>query len=314
MALGLSVSPLRAEGPAPEQPRPTVYALLAIQHQRPRLPAADAPPRERVDEKEFEAYRRTQAVLIKSRPVLTAALKREGVGKLSLLKQQPDPVGWLEENLKVDFPENAPILRLSLSGDKHDELAVLVNAVASAYLEEVVANEQREQVRRLAKLDDVFSRYEEKVRNQRERLRRLAEVLGIPRAEVLSDQGQALREEQADVRKELRRVRLARVAVEARLRLPPAKDAEETEKKLRGELAVLEAQEKLLAEEVQQLERVASRTAKSLYELQLLQEDIATAEAIYKQLRVEKQHLEIELLQALPRVKLLQEAMPSKKN
>src|SRR5262245_44979507 len=101
VALGLSVSPLRAEGPAPEQPRPTVYSLLAIQYQRPTLPAADAPPRERVAEKEFEAYRRTHAVLIKSRAVLTAALKREGVGKLSLLKQQPDPVGWLEENLKV---------------------------------------------------------------------------------------------------------------------------------------------------------------------------------------------------------------------
>jgi hypothetical protein len=77
--------------------------------------------------------------LVKSPRVLNAALRSPQVANIALLREVPDPISWLEENLKVSFDIGPEVLRIALrSSRRRDDLAVVVDAVASAYLE--VAN------------------------------------------------------------------------------------------------------------------------------------------------------------------------------
>src|SRR5208282_3781343 len=83
------------------------------------------------DHADNTTYQRTQTALIKGRFVLNAALRQPKVSDLSLVREQPDAAGWLESDLKVETigPE---LVRISLDGDRPDELTVIVNAVTQA--------------------------------------------------------------------------------------------------------------------------------------------------------------------------------------
>jgi hypothetical protein len=104
-------------------PRPTARAQVYV----PLNPAED-----RLCGQEFLLL---QAYLIKDRFVLDAALNDEQVRKadLSVLRGQPDPLRWLENEVKVDFP-GPEFIQISLSGDRPEDLLVLVNAVRRSYL------------------------------------------------------------------------------------------------------------------------------------------------------------------------------------
>jgi capsular exopolysaccharide synthesis family protein len=81
-----------------------------------------------------QTYQRRQAALVRSRHVLQAAIDRPGVSDLTLVRGNPDPVGWLENALKADFftPE---ILRITLDGKDAGELTALLDALREAYLQ-----------------------------------------------------------------------------------------------------------------------------------------------------------------------------------
>src|SRR5215831_8064332 len=63
---------------------------------------------------EFLTYLRTQARLLKSRFVLSAALSREETKSLPVVLRQPDPLAWLEDELLVDSQEGSEILTPTL--------------------------------------------------------------------------------------------------------------------------------------------------------------------------------------------------------
>ena len=65
---------------------------------------------------EFLTYQRTQATQLRSRFVLNAALGRDEVKKLPVIRQQADPIAWLEEEVKVDYQEGSEFLTVSMSG------------------------------------------------------------------------------------------------------------------------------------------------------------------------------------------------------
>jgi hypothetical protein len=115
-----------------------------------------------------EIFRRTQLAYLKSYFVIQSALRAPGVAQLSLLKSQPDPVGWLIDHLECEFEGNSEILRISLRGPSShaDELRQIVEAVSDAYLSEVVfEDEQRRLVVRDA-LRDSFARLNEEIRDK----------------------------------------------------------------------------------------------------------------------------------------------------
>jgi len=154
----------------------------------------------RQDDRNFE---NTQVALLKSRPILQAALRRSKVGELAMIRQQADPVPWLENELKAAYLDKTDIIKVALTGADPKETALLVNAVKDAYMEEGV-NAQRNQ--KLAFLDDLEKVYlasEEKLRGQREALRNLADTLKSGDSQALTAKQKMALEEYAAMRREL---------------------------------------------------------------------------------------------------------------
>lgn len=96
---------------------------------------------------QFETLKKTQLALLKSYFVLNAAIRKPGVASLSALAGEPDPVMWLQENLDVTFPQQGEILAITLAGPAPTEdLVTLVNAVATAYKDEVLYYDQQKRL------------------------------------------------------------------------------------------------------------------------------------------------------------------------
>lgn len=129
--------------------------------------------------KVFTKGQGAQMVLIKSRPVLMAALHQPKVAELSLVKAQPDPLAWLEEALKSDCNVSPDVLRLSLKGDKPEELVTLVDAVTDAYLQEVVDKENRSRTVRLHRLEDIYNTFDKTLQEKRQTLNDLAKSTSV---------------------------------------------------------------------------------------------------------------------------------------
>jgi succinoglycan biosynthesis transport protein ExoP len=178
----------------------TAYALLRVSESEPQPLIPDQRNMSVPTERYFE---NTQIALIKSRPILLAALRRPGIAELTLIRSQDDPAVWLEENLKVTFLEKTDILRVSLDGTEPKDLAILVNAVKDAYMEEEVNAQRNKKLALLDDLEKVYLSSDEKIRNQRAALRDLAQRLKSSDVQALSIKQKAVFEEYASLRKEL---------------------------------------------------------------------------------------------------------------
>jgi capsular exopolysaccharide synthesis family protein len=98
----------------------------------------------------FDILKKTQLAFLRSHFVLNSAVRDRGIASLSILAGDGDPVEWLQQNLRVDFPQQGEILSISLVGSPREDLVRLVDAVAKAYRDEVIYEEKQ---RRLATRD-----------------------------------------------------------------------------------------------------------------------------------------------------------------
>ena len=149
---------------------------------------------------------RSQAYLITDRFVLNAALRSPEVAELSIIKEQSDPVQWLEKQVKVEFP-SPEFIHISLSGDRPPELQKLVSAITQSYLEGVVNKQRNARRDRLEDLKKVVNRFEERTRTKRTTLRSLQVENG-----ALNEKGMAILQQLAledlhGVKKDLTQVR-----------------------------------------------------------------------------------------------------------
>jgi hypothetical protein len=128
-------------------------------------------------ESDFPFELQREAGFITSPTVLDAALKSPEIARLEIAKRHPaDPAGWLSRNIRVEFP--APkIVRIIFFGERTDEAARLVNAVAAAYVDEMEDETARLRGERIKLLErgqrDVSHRLAEK----RDAIRRLEALL-----------------------------------------------------------------------------------------------------------------------------------------
>ena len=141
--------------------RYTAHALLHVHPSTPRVLFETADTKNN-----FGSYQKTQIALIKSRFVLNAALRQPKVANLALLKEEPDPVEWLAKHLEADYKASPEVLTIKLKGDDPDELVALVNAVTNAYLQEIVNKGQVEQQARADRLKQIYTQYEDNLRNR----------------------------------------------------------------------------------------------------------------------------------------------------
>jgi RNA polymerase sigma factor (sigma-70 family) len=312
LGAGAGVFAFRAQGPEKSPPageaaqaapaEPDVYALLVIEAREPRV-LPDAKPA--AAEGEAGAYRRTQAALLKSRPVVQAALKRPEVAGLAVLKGQADPVAWLEKNLRTAFLDGSGVLRVSVAEGRPAERAALLNAVVRSYLDEVVEAERQAKVRRVEQLEKLATEHQHDVQAHRRTLRELTEW---PRT-ASSLEERSHREDLAGFRQELQRVRLAKVRAQARLNYLK-RTAGATAKevvKLEEEVGTLVEQEKLLREEIEPLVKAEQDRPRPPEGLAEMRAELAAAEQFARRMAEQLQAARVELA-APPRVRLLQQA------
>jgi polysaccharide biosynthesis transport protein len=157
---------------------------------------------------EFDIFKKTQAGYMKNRFVLLAALNKpedSPIGRLPILKDQADPVGWLTEHLSVSYPGNSEIMEIAVSADDPNDAAKIATAIIDAYMSEVVDSEREKGRRRLNELDHVFTDKDREVRNKRIELKQLADELGTAETETLNLKQRLTLEELAMYRNELMR-------------------------------------------------------------------------------------------------------------
>lgn len=129
-----------------------------------------------------QTYQQNQMALVKSRIVLKTALDQPQVAACSLVRQQKNPIEWLDKDLQVESA--AEFLRISLSGDIADELQIIVKAVTDAYLTEIVNKEHNKRRERRDQLQDIYNGYDDSLRGKRQELKKLAEDAGAGTADA----------------------------------------------------------------------------------------------------------------------------------
>ncbi len=108
---------------------------------------------------EFEIFKRTQVQLLLSGLVLRGAVREPEIKQLSVIKQHDDdPVAWLRDELLLDYPDDAEILRVSLKGENPADIVKIVDKVVDNYLTEVV---QTERMRSLQQEDKLERKYKQ---------------------------------------------------------------------------------------------------------------------------------------------------------
>jgi hypothetical protein len=139
------------------------------------------------------------------------------VSELSIVRGKAHPVAWLQGSIKADYTIAPEILSISLSGENPEEMAILVNAVRDAYLNEIVNREQNELNTRLDRLKQFLRSREEILRRKRATLRQLAQSLGVQDPQALPRAHQYVIERLATIQRELTQTRteLRRAQAEA---------------------------------------------------------------------------------------------------
>jgi len=127
----------------------TTYSIIRVAPHDPRI-YYNEDPQGRGD---FNSYLKTQAGLLRSHFVLTAALRDPEVAALPILKAQEDPIRFLEEELLIDFSDGSELIKPKLSGDDPRAITMIVNAIHRAFFAEVVDAERRRKQARLAQIE-----------------------------------------------------------------------------------------------------------------------------------------------------------------
>ncbi len=153
---------------------------------------------------EFLTYRDTQKGFIKSRGVLTAALRDRKVVACRTMSTVGHPVECLMKELNVDEQISPEFLKISLQGEYPEDLALIVNAIKESYLNEVVYNERNKRIENLRKAEESHRDIDKRVRAVLQEIERLATNLGtVDPKNLLLDQGR-IQQKISDLDKELR--------------------------------------------------------------------------------------------------------------
>ena len=132
---------------------------------------------------DFAIYLKSQAAMIKSNFVLTSALRDPNVAALQMLREQPDPVRFLEEELRVEYQEGSEILKILLSGDDPRAISQIVNSIQEAYFREVVDEEILRKKSRLRLLEDSITRMQDEVKRRHDQIKQAG--IGTPAADAV---------------------------------------------------------------------------------------------------------------------------------
>ena len=151
--------------------RYTCYALLHVDAAEQKILNLGGNPNPISNE--FPTYLKTQSDLIRSQFVLVAALRPKRIASLPTFRnlRNTDPIKLLEEELKVENAAGSQVLRISMAGERPEDIVQIVNAVQDAYLNEVVEEEQRRKQKHYADLEAVCKKQEDELKKLLDDLR-----------------------------------------------------------------------------------------------------------------------------------------------
>jgi capsular exopolysaccharide synthesis family protein len=173
---------------------------------------------------EFTTFQKTQAARVKGRLVLSTALARDDVKRLDLVRQQADPITWLEDELKVESQDGSEIVTVSLSANSPTEPVTLVQAVVKSYEEQVVNFERDRRQARVKELEGIYARADKQLRQDKEDLRQRLEQASAGDKDLLAQQQVSLLADLSDARRQHSQTRLDRGNAERRLQVHKAQE------------------------------------------------------------------------------------------
>lgn len=137
---------------------------------------------QRINPKEFEIFQQTQLTLFKSQFVLKAALSRNDIAQLDVVqKEEPDALLWLSEELKVSFPGEGEILKVSFDGDEDPEqMMKVVDAVIEAYKHEVLYKERTQKSETRDSLERLHKELVAELQEKMDKYQNLSKELDSP--------------------------------------------------------------------------------------------------------------------------------------
>lgn len=156
-------------------PKYTVFSQLKVSSQ-----TNNPLDLQRWDRNEFPAYIRAQAERLRSRYVINAALKQEDVKRLDMINRLPQPIPWLEQELKIDSKEGSEFITVSMRGEDETALVTFINALVQAYYQEYFKAEREGQSKLVASLDKSLADAQTALRNNLDRYKQNAEQVGGP--------------------------------------------------------------------------------------------------------------------------------------
>ena len=145
----------------------TAYTEIRVRSVMPTVPLRSAN-----NEPKFETYKQTLMQLVRSRDVLEAALRTDGISGLPFLQgSEESQVELLQRRLEVKS-NNIEFFRISLSGDNPEELKKIVLAVTKAF-KQIVVDADR------TALDERRKRYVNFRDQEENKLQKLRETLNL---------------------------------------------------------------------------------------------------------------------------------------
>ena len=128
------------------------------------------------DSYDFLTMRNTTLELMRSKALLSRAVRKQEIAELPLMQKQADPVQWLQDNLQLRYPNDAELLEIALQGGDLEQLKQVVNAIVDVYFQEVVEKARTERAKKEAKLKELYDKKTGELENQRQRLQVLEKL------------------------------------------------------------------------------------------------------------------------------------------
>jgi hypothetical protein len=246
----------------------------------------------------YETFKKSQLAYLGSEYVLTAALRDRGIAALSTFAGVADPVNWLNEHLRVEYPQDGEILAISLAGPRSqaEELVRIVDAVAKAFRDEVIYEQKQSSLASR----DLLARSLENI--NKEIARDFKDFLDIARESGRVESGSGHVLQQLDLK------RLDRIGTEL-MRLENAQN-ELQDGGDSGSLDVIERRIAQLRERQAELEKNLTNRAETSIELDARQRDLERLERIADEMSVKLEKLDIEA-NAPERIRQIQQAVLS---
>ncbi|VTS00032.1 exopolysaccharide biosynthesis protein : Capsular exopolysaccharide biosynthesis protein OS=Singulisphaera acidiphila (strain ATCC BAA-1392 / DSM 18658 / VKM B-2454 / MOB10) GN=Sinac_5456 PE=4 SV=1: AAA_31 [Gemmata massiliana] len=137
-------------------------------------------------QEDFEAYRRHQMFLLKTRDVLTRVLADPAVSSLDTIKQSEDPVSMLEDTIRVTVaaPE---ILEVTLTGNNIEDMKVILDHVVRRYVDDATAIDRKQRDDQIAALETTLTSIERELKEQKSKLELAGRTNGTTGAEATSN-------------------------------------------------------------------------------------------------------------------------------